>query len=334
MTAGGGVAAAERTRLVKAEIDADDDVRRKADEPGIPRFIGGAGFAGNRLADFLHRDRRSALHHAFHHRGDLIGGHGIEHLLAAIDQLRLRLILPAAGRVAATAFTRIVLEYRVPVTVLDTIDQGRLHATAAIGKHRIGRDHPHHRGLAGAQRIGQIIRQFVINSETPGIFADQGHADVLRQPHRDGVERQSQRVAQCHRPLVFARRKILRAPDAGALPLIDFDRRVDHHRRGRVAIIECRRIHDRLERRTRLPIGLGRAVELALVEREPADHRQHAAGPGVHHHHRAGHFRQLAQPVLTFDRIAVLSEQRIRIDHIARRKHLRHRRWRPALRWP
>ena len=90
----------------------------------------------------------------------------------------------------------------------------------------------------------------------------------------------------------------------------------------------------RLERRSRLPIGLRRAVELALVERESADHRQHAAGPGIHHDHRAGNFRQLPQPVLAFDRIAILADQRIGIDHVARRQHLRHRRRRLEARRP
>ena len=165
------------------------------------------------------------------------------------------------------------------VTVLNAVDQGRLHAPAAIGEHRIGRDHPHHRGLAGAERIGQIVRQFVIDAEALGVFADQGHADVLRQPHRHRVERQPQRVAQRRRTMIFAGRIVLRAPDAGALPLIDLDRRIDHHRRRRIAVVERRRVHDRLERGPRLPVGLRGAVELALVEREAADHRQHAAGP-------------------------------------------------------
>ena len=156
------------------------------------------------LPTSLTHGRGAGLHHAFHHRGDLVGRHRIQHLLAAIDQLRLGLVLPAAGRVAAAAFARVVLEDGVAVAILDAIDQGRLHAAAAIGEHRIGRDHPHHRGFAGAERIGQVVRQFVIDAEAPGIFADQGHADVLRQPHRHRVERQPQRVAQRHRSLVFA----------------------------------------------------------------------------------------------------------------------------------
>ena len=58
-----------------------------------------------------------------------------------------------------------MLEDGVAVTVLNTIDQRRLHAAAAIGEHRIGRHHPHDRGFAGAERIGQIVRQIVVDAE-------------------------------------------------------------------------------------------------------------------------------------------------------------------------
>src|SRR6201999_4475009 len=128
--------------------------------------------------------------------------------------------------------------------------------------------------------------------------------------------------------------EILRTPDASALPLIDFDRPVDLDRRWRPAVVDRRGIDDRLDGRTRLPIGLCRTVELTLVERESADHRQHTAGVWIHHHHGAGYFRQLAQPVLALDRRTVLADQRVGIDDIAGRQDLRHRRWRLALRRP
>src|SRR6266851_7904083 len=96
----------------------------------------------------------------------------------------------------------------------------------------------------------------------------------------------------------MADRKILRTPDPSALPLVDFDRRIDEDGRRRIAVVQRGRIDDRLYGRARLPVGLRRAIELTLVEREPADHRQHAAGPWIHRHHRAGDFRQLAQPEL------------------------------------
>src|SRR5207248_5930685 len=134
---------AQTAGLVVAKIETDDEIRRKADEPDVFSVTGGAGFAGNRLADLAHDRRRAALHHPLRHRGDLIGRHRIEHLLPAIDELGLGLILPAARRVAAATLARIMFENRTSVAVLDAVDQGRLHPPAAIGEHRIRRDHPH-----------------------------------------------------------------------------------------------------------------------------------------------------------------------------------------------
>ena len=92
-----GRASAEMARLVVADIDADRDVGREADEPDVLLVVGGAGLAGDRLADLAQHGRGAALHDAFHHRGDLVGGHRIEHLLAAVDQRRLGLVRPAVG---------------------------------------------------------------------------------------------------------------------------------------------------------------------------------------------------------------------------------------------
>src|SRR6201999_2519973 len=106
-----GHAAAERARLVVTDIDAGDDVGRETDEPRILEVVRGAGLAGDRLADlFLEADAAggAALHNAFHDRHHLIRGHGVEHLLAAIDQRRLRLIIPFLG-VAADALALVVL---------------------------------------------------------------------------------------------------------------------------------------------------------------------------------------------------------------------------------
>ena len=48
-----GAAAAEVARLVVADIDADHHLGREADEPGILLVVGGAGLAGDRLADLF-----------------------------------------------------------------------------------------------------------------------------------------------------------------------------------------------------------------------------------------------------------------------------------------
>ena len=40
----------------------------------------------------------AALHDALHHRGDLVGGHRVDHLLAAVDQRRLGLVAAICRR--------------------------------------------------------------------------------------------------------------------------------------------------------------------------------------------------------------------------------------------
>src|ERR1700722_10191200 len=120
MAAGGK--ARDMPRLVEAHIDAAHDVRREADEPDILLVVGGTGLAGNRLADVPDHGRGAALHDAFHHRGDLIGGHRIVHLLAAIDQGRLVPVVPFGGA-HAPAFALVVLVDGVAVAVLNAVDQ-------------------------------------------------------------------------------------------------------------------------------------------------------------------------------------------------------------------
>src|SRR5271169_161481 len=118
-----GRTATEMARLVVAHIDADHDVRRVADEPGVLFVISGARLSGDRLAELLlETGARSgaAQDYTFHHGGDLIGGHRIEHLLAPVDQRGLRLVRPFLG-VATDAFALVVAIDGVAVTVLNAV---------------------------------------------------------------------------------------------------------------------------------------------------------------------------------------------------------------------
>jgi hypothetical protein len=246
LSAGG--AGADGPRLVVAKIDADGEIGREADEPHVLGIIGGAGFAGDRLAHFLleaDAGGGAALHDAFHHRGDLIGGHRVEHLLAPVDQGRFRLVAPLVG-VAAAAFALVVAIDGVAVAVLDAVDQRRLHPLAAVVEHRIGGDHAQQGGLAGAERKGEIRRQVVIHAETLGIVGDQRHADVLRQTHRHHVARMLDAEAQGRGAVEFAF-VIFRPP--GFLPraLVDLQRRVEHDRGRRIAVVERGGVDDGFE---------------------------------------------------------------------------------------
>src|ERR1700677_689081 len=147
------------------------------------------------FAYFLDRDARAALDDAFHDRGDLISRQWIDDLLTLVDQLRLILIVPFSG-IATLTNTLVVPIDRVAPAVLDAIDQGGLNALAAVGEHRIARDHAEHRGLASAQRHRQERRQVVVDAETLGVFKDQRHAYVASEPHRHLVDRMFDPEAQ------------------------------------------------------------------------------------------------------------------------------------------
>src|SRR5262249_25848593 len=101
-------------------------------------------------------------------------------------------------------------------------------------------------------------------------------------------------VRAARRPL-----EIFWTPHAKPGSLIDFDRGIKNDGGWRITIVERGGINKRLKRRARLPHGLGRTVELGLIEGESADHRKYPAGVGVHPENCAEDLGNRAQPVLT-----------------------------------
>jgi hypothetical protein len=120
----------------------------------------------------------------------------------------------------------VVPEDRRARAVLDTVDQGRPDALAAIDQHRIAGGHPHHGRLASAQRHREHRLQVVIDAEAAGIFGNQRHADILGEPYRHQVLRELDAVAQCARAGRLAV-EILRPPHAEPRPLVDLDRGIE-----------------------------------------------------------------------------------------------------------
>ena len=88
---------AEALRLVEADVDADHQIGREADEPGIAAVVRGAGLAGDRLADRARAHAGAALDHALQQVDHLIGARRRDHLLALVDQDR-RAAAPARRR--------------------------------------------------------------------------------------------------------------------------------------------------------------------------------------------------------------------------------------------
>src|SRR5690606_7224049 len=86
--AAAGFGAAERLRLVEADKDADNEIGREADEPGVAPVIGGAGFAGERHTHLARGGAGAALDDAFEHRDHLIGGLRAFDLFAIVREFR------------------------------------------------------------------------------------------------------------------------------------------------------------------------------------------------------------------------------------------------------
>src|SRR5262245_34836734 len=107
-------------------------------------------------------------------------------------------------------------------------------------------------------------------------------------------------------------------PGAHAGTLINFDRSIQHDGGRRVAVVERCRIDKGFERRAGLAQRLGGAVELTLVKREAADHREHASGPWILDHHGAGNLGYLVQDELP------LGFPRLDIDDVTRADDLGH----------
>ena len=167
---------------------------------------------------------------------------------------------------------------------MHTVDHRRLDLFAAIGDDAVGRRHLEQRGFAGSQRIGQLVRNLVINAHALRQFADLVHAEIIGEPDRHHIARLFDAAPQGRGAIIFVG-VVLRLPD---LPVghLELDRRVEDHRRRRVAIVERGRIDKRLEGGTRLAQRLHGTIELALAIGESADQRQDAAGMRIHGHQR------------------------------------------------
>ena len=186
--AGAGFVAAERLWFVEADENADRQIRRKTDEPGVQFLVGGPGLTGQGFADPPDSSSGAPLNDALEHGHQLIGAARLGHRGAGISDLRHRLAGPVGGP-AVGAVAPVMAEDGFAVAVLDAVNEGRGDALAAVDQHRIGRGQPEQRRLPGAQRHGQRARHGVDDAEAFGVFGNPLHADGLRQAHGHQVAR-------------------------------------------------------------------------------------------------------------------------------------------------
>ncbi len=103
-------------------------------------------------------------------------------------------------------------------------------------------------------------------------------------------------LPQRHRALEAAAFIVVRLPHLPGIGVADRLRSiVDDRQRGVLLAGDRRRIEERLESRSRLPMGLGTAIERRAVEVVSPGHRDDLAGGGIDRHQRSLNFWNLIQ---------------------------------------
>ena len=116
----------------------------------------------------------------------------------------------------------------------------------------------------------------------------------LEDADRHQVARAHQRFAQARRPAELAG-GVLGPPGFFAAVAVEDDRRILQHGRRREAVVERRRVQERLESGTGQAPRLGDAVVLVGEVVEAAHQRDDAAVVGIERHQRALRFRDLPE---------------------------------------
>ena len=150
-----------------------------------------------------------------------------------------------------------------------------------VRESRIGRGHRHQCHFARPKRQRGHARH-TAHSHAPRLIHGFGDADLLEHADRGPVARCAERRAYRHR----RRERMFVLGNPRALQRVDRLVEMRDQRRRRVAVLERRRIDERLERGSRLAQRLCRAVEAARLEVAASNHRAHLAGCRVHRDER------------------------------------------------
>ena len=134
---------------------------------------------------------------------------------------------------------------------------------APIGQRRIAAGQVKGRNASGAQRHGRVHRcgQFV-EPESPHVVHRMGESGLLHDAHGHKIERLDQRFPESRRA-VEPFRVVCRPPEPLEIRTGLHDRRVVEDGGYREAAVQCGRIDEGFEGRSRLTPGLGHAVEIA-----------------------------------------------------------------------
>ena len=139
---------AKRAWRIKSHKDAHGQIRRETHEPSVERVISRSGFPRQWFTDRLDPAARATLHGTLKHGDHLERASGLGDDAPGVWDIGRRLVGPEVG-LAVGAEPVVVTEYGRSVAVLNTINQGRPDALAAIHQHGVGSRELQERRLSG-----------------------------------------------------------------------------------------------------------------------------------------------------------------------------------------
>ena len=119
-----------------------------------------------------------------------------------------------------------------------------------------------------------------VKTDPAGVVDEITHTQVLEQADRHHIARFGQRPAQARGPVETAA-VVLGSPGAFQRGIFKGDRRIVDDAGGGKACVEGSGVEERLEIRSRLTLGLGRAVEFTAFETDSADQADDGSVFGV-----------------------------------------------------
>src|SRR4026207_1953876 len=140
----------KRRRVIKTRINADHQIRREPDEPGVLLVVGSASLSGNWPLQHFQLLSCPTLNDTFHNVNHLIRRHRVDDLLAMIDNYGFILSLPFLRR-TLIASARIMTPNGATIAVFYIVDQRSLYVLAPVSDDSVSIYHPQQRGFSGAQ---------------------------------------------------------------------------------------------------------------------------------------------------------------------------------------
>src|SRR5215467_6742252 len=132
----------ERRRVIKTHINANHQIRREADEPRVLLAVRSTSLSSNRPLQHFQLLSCATLNDTFHNVNHLIRRHGIDDLLAIINNYGFILSLPFLRRTLIT-IARVMTPNGATIAILYIVDQRSLYLLTPVRDDSVSIHHPH-----------------------------------------------------------------------------------------------------------------------------------------------------------------------------------------------